>query len=264
MVETQFSNLVSPQLQCQGGVGSASSSSATVKTVVNSSWSLRFSPSAPLKSHSQLPRSPRPVDKASRILGIAHRKSMEPIPASTRTSVVSTRSAPSTPTQHAPTLPLTSLYVVSGLPKSPHTWTLADPDAVLGLSHSEGAVACWWRPEVLGSTVSPGAGATYSFNPFNACRKCITYKFSFFQWPISSPRRSSAEDIGVMSHGQFLLISLEKCDYTLVHFLVALPFEIFTPSAVAVGIENVDGDSIRNMTSLSSPAPHQSASKDVP
>ncbi|KAG2350349.1 hypothetical protein BDR05DRAFT_899202 [Suillus weaverae] len=114
--------------------------------------------SAPLKSHSQLPRSPRPVDKASRILGIAHRKSMEPIPASTRTSVVSTRSAPSTPTQHAPTLPLTSLYVVSGLPKSPHTWTLADPDAVLGLSHSEGAVARWWRPEVLGSTVSPGAG----------------------------------------------------------------------------------------------------------
>ncbi|KAG2072634.1 hypothetical protein BDR04DRAFT_1230371 [Suillus decipiens] len=83
---------------------------------------------------------------------------MEPIPASTRTSIVSTRSAPSSPTQHAPTLPLTSLYVVSGLPKSPHTWTLADPDAVLGLSHSEGAVARWWRPEVLGSTVSPGAG----------------------------------------------------------------------------------------------------------
>ena len=111
--------------------------------------------SAPVLS---LPRSPRPVDKASRILGIAHRRSMEPIPASTRTSIVSTRSAPSTPTQHAPTLPLTSLYVVSGLPKSPHTWTLADPDAVLGLSHSEGAVARWWRPEVLGSTVSPGAG----------------------------------------------------------------------------------------------------------
>jgi nicotinamide N-methyltransferase len=113
--------------------------------------------SAPVDSPSQ-PRSPRPLDKASRILGIAHRKSMEPIPASTRTSIVSTRSAPSAPTQHAPTLPLTSLYVVSGLPKSPHTWTLADPDAVLGLSHSEGAVARWWRPEVLGSTVSPGAG----------------------------------------------------------------------------------------------------------
>ncbi|OJA18722.1 hypothetical protein AZE42_01245 [Rhizopogon vesiculosus] len=113
--------------------------------------------SAPVETHSQ-PRSPRQLDKASRILGIAHRKSMEPIPASTRTSVVSTRSVPTTPTQHAPTLPLTSLYVVSGLPKSPHTWTLADPDAVLGLSHSEGAVARWWRPEVLGSTVSPGAG----------------------------------------------------------------------------------------------------------
>jgi hypothetical protein len=113
--------------------------------------------SAPVETESQ-PHSPRPLDKASRILGIAHRKSMEPIPASTRTSVVSTRSVPTTPTQHAPTLPLTSLYVVSGLPKSPHTWTLADPDAVLGLSHSEGAVARWWRPEVLGSTVSPGAG----------------------------------------------------------------------------------------------------------
>ena len=53
---------------------------------------------------------------------------------------------------------MASLYVVSGLPKSPHTWTLADPDAVLGLHHSDGAVNRWWRPEVLGSTVSPGAG----------------------------------------------------------------------------------------------------------
>lgn len=59
---------------------------------------------------------------------------------------------------HVPTLPLTSLYVVSGLPKSPHTWTLADPDSVLGLHHSDSAVNRWWRPEVLGSTVSPGAG----------------------------------------------------------------------------------------------------------
>jgi hypothetical protein len=57
-----------------------------------------------------------------------------------------------------PTLPLTSLYVVSGLPKSPHTWTLADPESVLGLNHTEGAVNRWWRPEVLGSTISPGAG----------------------------------------------------------------------------------------------------------
>ncbi|KAG9314368.1 DENN domain-containing protein [Chiua virens] len=100
----------------------------------------------------------RHVDKASRILGVSHRKSMEPIPASNRTSILSTRSVPNTPTQHIPTLPLTSLYLVSGLPKSPHTWTLADPDAILGLHHSEGAVARWWRPEVLGSTVSPGAG----------------------------------------------------------------------------------------------------------
>ncbi|KAG1741975.1 hypothetical protein EDB19DRAFT_1895006 [Suillus lakei] len=34
-----------------------------------------------------------------------------------------------------------------------------------------------------------------------------------------------------------ILISLEKCDHTLIHFLVALPFEVFTPSAVAAGIE---------------------------
>ena len=100
------------------------------------------------------------TDKASRILGIRHRRSMEPIPASARNSIVSTRSArePSPLPSFVPTLPLTSLYVVSGLPKSPHTWTLADPDSVMGLHHSEGAVSRWWRPEVLGSTVSPGAG----------------------------------------------------------------------------------------------------------
>ena len=102
---------------------------------------------------------PRP-DKASRILGIKHRRSMEPIPASTRNSLASTRSARDAPpiASFTPTLPLTSLYVVSGLPKSPHTWTLADPDSVLGLHHTEGAVNRWWRPEVLGSTISPGAG----------------------------------------------------------------------------------------------------------
>ncbi|KAJ7092723.1 AEX-3 domain-containing protein [Mycena epipterygia] len=101
-----------------------------------------------------------PVDKASRILGIQHRASMEPIPASARNSIVSTRSArPAAPSpSFTPTSPLTSLYVVSGLPKSPHTWTLADPDSVLGLHHSDGAVSRFWRPEVLGSTVSPGAG----------------------------------------------------------------------------------------------------------
>ncbi|KAJ7487595.1 DENN domain-containing protein [Mycena galericulata] len=102
----------------------------------------------------------RSPDKASRILGIQHRASMEPIPASSRTSIVSTRSArPAPPTpSFTPTSPLTSLYVVSGLPKSPHTWTLADPDSVLGLHHADGAVSRFWRPEVLGSTVSPGAG----------------------------------------------------------------------------------------------------------
>ncbi|KZV77646.1 hypothetical protein PENSPDRAFT_679188 [Peniophora sp. CONT] len=110
-------------------------------------------------SHQLVPVSP-PSDKASRILGIRHSPSMEPIPASTRTSVASTRSArerPPSPT-HTPTTPLTSLYVVSGLPKAAHTWTLADADSVMGLAHSEGAVNRWWRAEVLGSTISPGAG----------------------------------------------------------------------------------------------------------
>ena len=106
--------------------------------------------------HHQLIRS----DKASRVLGVQHRRSMEPIPASVRTSLVSTRSAREVPSVQTftPTLPLTSLYVVSGLPKAPHTWTLADPDSVMGLTHSDGAVNRWWRAEVLGSTVSPGAG----------------------------------------------------------------------------------------------------------
>ncbi|KIY52728.1 hypothetical protein FISHEDRAFT_8434, partial [Fistulina hepatica ATCC 64428] len=106
-------------------------------------------------------------DKAARILGIGNRRSMDTIPASVRNSLMSTRSVPvqsshtslhAPPSPFHPTLPLTSLYVVSGLPKSPHTWTLADPDSVAGLHHSDGAVNRWWRPEVLGSTVSPGAG----------------------------------------------------------------------------------------------------------
>jgi nicotinamide N-methyltransferase len=111
---------------------------------------------APSSVGHQLVRS----DKASRILGVQHRRSMEPIPASVRTSIVSTRSAREVPSVQTftPTLPLTSLYVVSGLPKAPHTWTLADPDSVMGLTHSDGAVSRWWRAEVLGSTVSPGAG----------------------------------------------------------------------------------------------------------
>jgi nicotinamide N-methyltransferase len=111
---------------------------------------------APSSVGHQLARS----DKASRILGVQHRRSMEPIPASVRTSLVSTRSAREVPSVQTftPTLPLTSLYVVSGLPKAPHTWTLADPDSVIGLTHSDGAVSRWWRAEVLGSTVSPGAG----------------------------------------------------------------------------------------------------------
>ncbi|TFK93444.1 hypothetical protein K466DRAFT_478652 [Polyporus arcularius HHB13444] len=105
---------------------------------------------------------PARPDKAARVLGIRHRQSMEPIPGSNRNSLASARSAPASvsappPSPSGPTMPLASLYVVSGLPKSPHTWTLADPDSVMGLHHSEGAVGRWWRPEVLGSTISPGA-----------------------------------------------------------------------------------------------------------
>lgn len=114
--------------------------------------------SAPPLSHTQS-LAYRP-DKASRILGVRHRRSMEPIPASARNSIVSTHSVRDAPpiASFVPSLPLASLYVVSGLPKSPQTWTLADPDSALGLHHSEGAVNRWWRPEVLGSTISPGAG----------------------------------------------------------------------------------------------------------
>lgn len=65
-------------------------------------------------------------DKASVVLGIAHRKSMEPIPASARTSIATSRSVPnmqqsSNLTQHTATTPLTSLYVVSGV--SLHAFT---------------------------------------------------------------------------------------------------------------------------------------------
>jgi EEF1A N-terminal glycine/lysine methyltransferase len=48
--------------------------------------------------------------------------------------------------------------IQSFTPTPPHTWTLADPDSVVGLTHSDGALKRWWRAEVLGSTVSPGAG----------------------------------------------------------------------------------------------------------
>lgn len=108
---------------------------------------------------SAVPHAPR-RDKASQVLGIPHRSSMEPIPARKRTSMMSTRSAQNPPPSPSftPTMPLASLYVVSGLPKRPQTWTLADPDAVQGLTHSDGAVGRWWRAEVLGSTVSPGVG----------------------------------------------------------------------------------------------------------
>ena len=114
-------------------------------------------------ANANINNSSRPLrrDKASQVLGIPHRSSMEPIPArKPRNSMMSTRSAGNQPPSPSftPTLPLASLYVVSGLPKRPQTWTLADPDAVQGLTHSDGAVNRWWRAEVLGSTVSPGVG----------------------------------------------------------------------------------------------------------
>ena len=113
--------------------------SATISAVVNNTDAALadeldyITVTTPNISNPESPTSVRP-DKAARILGIRHRKSMEPIPASTRNSIMSTRSLrDATPlASFVPTLPLTSLYVVSGLPKSPHTWTLADPDSVLG------------------------------------------------------------------------------------------------------------------------------------
>lgn len=58
------------------------------------------------------------------------------------------------PTNATATLPLTSLYLVSGLPKSPQTWTLADQDSTAGVHHSEGTYTlaikcCSQRPYIL-------------------------------------------------------------------------------------------------------------------
>ncbi|KAA1138839.1 hypothetical protein PGTUg99_020211 [Puccinia graminis f. sp. tritici] len=47
---------------------------------------------------------------------------------------------------------LASIYMVCGLPKNPQCWTLAQPDYLP--SHLPGAVSRFWRPEVLGTTVS--------------------------------------------------------------------------------------------------------------
>ncbi|KAG8935927.1 hypothetical protein FRC02_005682 [Tulasnella sp. 418] len=77
---------------------------------------------------------------------------------STQPQRVSEHTPRSNNPDNANATPLTTLYLVSGLPKSPHTWTLADSDSVSGVHHSEGAVGRWWRAEVLGSTVTPGVG----------------------------------------------------------------------------------------------------------
>ncbi|KAN0065834.1 Protein N-terminal and lysine N-methyltransferase efm7 [Thecaphora frezii] len=47
------------------------------------------------------------------------------------------------------------LYAVFGLPKDPAVWTLAEEDCVAGVHHIEGAVGRFWRPEVLGCSISP-------------------------------------------------------------------------------------------------------------
>ena len=53
------------------------------------------------------------------------------------------------PPNSSPTLPLASLYLVSGLPKSPQTWTLADTDSIQGVHHSEGNSRFLVNPLVL-------------------------------------------------------------------------------------------------------------------
>jgi len=152
--------------------GAATQGAISQESDVHSLLSTQTGPHAHGRTDSQLSAyglSPviRPRrDKASQVLGIPHRRSMEPVPSAKVTSRLSTRSATvgysGPPTIHegetAPPPPLASLYLVSGLPKSHHAWTLADLDSVLGLQHTESAVNKWWRPEVLGSTVSPGVG----------------------------------------------------------------------------------------------------------
>ncbi|KAG0147218.1 hypothetical protein CROQUDRAFT_656323 [Cronartium quercuum f. sp. fusiforme G11] len=54
---------------------------------------------------------------------------------------------------HRPeTRTLASLYMVCGLPKDPSCWTLAQPEHLP--AHLDGAVPRFWRPEVLGTTLS--------------------------------------------------------------------------------------------------------------
>ncbi|MBW0481814.1 hypothetical protein O181_021529 [Austropuccinia psidii MF-1] len=47
---------------------------------------------------------------------------------------------------------LASLYIVCGLPKDPQCWTLAQPDHLP--CHLDGAVPRFWRPEILGTSIS--------------------------------------------------------------------------------------------------------------
>ncbi|KAL7412592.1 hypothetical protein BDY24DRAFT_442136 [Mrakia frigida] len=56
--------------------------------------------------------------------------------------------------------PLSSLYLVAGLPKQTHTWTVADASSIQGVQHRPGAVGGWWRAEVLGSNTAPVANGT--------------------------------------------------------------------------------------------------------
>ncbi|GAA5949132.1 hypothetical protein JCM21900_004872 [Sporobolomyces salmonicolor] len=84
------------------------------------------------------------------------------VPPSSRQPVSSSTlpKGPSTTTLAGPVKPVASMYLVAGLPKDPSTWTLSgsdpsDPSTPMP-DHSENAVPRFWRPEVLGCTVTGG------------------------------------------------------------------------------------------------------------
>ncbi|KAL8283718.1 hypothetical protein RQP46_005513 [Phenoliferia psychrophenolica] len=55
----------------------------------------------------------------------------------------------------APTKTIACAYIVAGLPKDPSTWSLSDhADSGVPPAHSANAVQRFWRPEVLGCSVS--------------------------------------------------------------------------------------------------------------
>ncbi|GAA5895118.1 hypothetical protein JCM5296_000885 [Sporobolomyces johnsonii] len=92
----------------------------------------------------------------------ASRDGLLDVPPSSRQPVSSATlpKSPSTTTLAGPAKPVASMYLVAGLPKDPSTWTLSgsdpsDPSTPMP-DHSENAVPRFWRPEVLGCTVTGG------------------------------------------------------------------------------------------------------------